>query len=455
MQPTPKSHAIVLGGSMAGMLAARVLSACFDEVTIVDQDELPPVGQQRRGVPQGRHTHGLLAGGQFALERLLPGLSQELLSAGAVPADMANEVRWFHQGGCLARFRSGLDGMVLSRPLLEGIVRRRVTAISNVRFLEGGRVQGLLASADRSRITGVRVGNTVHPASLVVDATGRGSQSPQWLEQFGYPAPGEERVEVSLVYTTRLFRHSPGALGGDAAAVIPPTPQGKIGGVMLRQEGARWTVTLIGHFGKQAPEELNGFIDYARHLPAPYIYEVVRHAEPLGNALSARFPASLRRRYEKLRRFPQSFLVTGDAICSFNPIYGQGMSVAALEAEALQDCLRGGTDGLAPRFFQRAGQIVDIPWSIAVGNDLRMPETKGPRTAGVAFINWYMARLHKAAHHDPTVAMAFHQVANLLAPPPSILHPRIASRVVLGNLGFVAPGKPARKEAPIQALRGQ
>jgi hypothetical protein len=227
--------------------------------------------------------------------------------------------------------------------------------------------------------------------------------------------------------------------------VVPPTPEGKRGGVMLAQEGDRWTVTLIGHHGQVAPLEVDGFVEYARTIPAPYIHEVIQHAEPLGEATSARFPHSLRRRYEKLDRFPEGYLVFGDAISSFNPIYGQGMSVAALESIELAASLAEGSDGLARRFFQRAAKVVDMPWAISVGNDLRMPETVGPRNAGVNFINWYMSKLHRAAHTDPVTALAFFQVANLLAPPPSILKPNVAWRVLVGNMK--ARPKPVQRAA--------
>jgi hypothetical protein len=241
-------------------------------------------------------------------------------------------------------------------------------------------------------------------------------------------------VEVALAYTTSFFRRRVEDLNGDGAALVPPTPEGKRGGVMLAQEGDRWTLTLIGHFGQAAPPELEGFIEYARTLPAPFIYDVIRNAEPLGDPVSARFPASVRRRYEKLRRFPEGYLVFGDAISSFNPIYGQGMSASALEAVELGKILAESTNNLAIRFFQRAAKVVDMPWAIAVGNDLRMKETVGPRNAGTSIINWYMSKLHHAAHHDPVPALAFHLVGNLLAPPPSVMHPRVAWRVLLGNL---------------------
>ena len=288
-----------------------------------------------------------------------------------------------------------------------------------------------------ARITGVQGASAELRADMVVDTMGRGSSSPQWLEAIGYRKPVEERVEVALAYTTRFFRRHRAQLNGDIAVIVATTPEGKRGGVMLAQEGDRWTVTLIGHFGHAAPPELAGFVEYARSLPAPLIHEVVRDSEPLGEPMTARFPASIRRCYEKLDRFPEGFLVFADAISSFNPIYGQGMSVAALEAMELQAALAEGPQDLARRFFRRAGKVVDIPWSISVGNDLRMPETVGRRNAGVNFINWYMAKLHKAAQSDPVPTMAFFRVANLLAPPPSVMHPKVVWRVLMGNLSRV------------------
>ncbi len=446
-------HAIVVGGSMAGLLCARVLADHCGHVTIVERDSFPATVENRRGVPQGRHTHGLLASGRAVLERFFPGLSQELITAGAVQGDLARDGRWFMQGACLAKFTSGLNGLLMSRPFLETAVRRRVLALPNVQARENATVDEPAATADHARVTGVKVGGETLAADLVVDTTGRGSHSPQWLEGMGYSRPAEERVEVALAYTTRWFRRRPEHLDGDIAVVSPPTPEGKRGGVMLAQEGWRWTLTLIGHFGQAAPQDLEGFIEYARTLPAPYIYEVIRDAEPLGDPVSARFPASVRRRYEKLPRFPEGYLVFGDAISSFNPIYGQGMSVAALEAVELDETLGQGCQDLAKRFFARASKVVDIPWSVAVGNDLRMKETVGPRSAGLNIINWYMSKLHKAAHRDPVPALAFHRVGNLLAPPPSVMHPRVAFHVLLGNLRSHPAATAA--ERPVSAAAGK
>jgi len=444
---TNRKHAIVMGGSMAGLLAARVLSDHFAQVTLIERDALPAGPEQRRGVPQGRHTHGLLGGGRNVLERYFPGISQTLVDRGALTGDIVRETRWFFEGGCLNRPESGLRGLLLTRPLLESGVRERVLAIPNVVRRDDTAVEGLVFDASSQRVTGVRVAGETLAADLVLDATGRGSKTPQWLEAAGYEKPQEETVQVALGYCTRFFRRKPTDLNGDLAVICPATPEGKRGGVLLAQEGDRWTLTLIAYFGNYPPEDLKGYIDFAQTLPAPYIHEVIRTAEPLGDAMSTRYPASLRRRYERLKRFPGGFLVFGDAMCSFNPIYGQGMTVAALEAVELEKTLASGDGDLARSFFRRASRLVDIPWSIAAGGDMRFPETVGPRNAGVKFINWYLSKLHRAAHRDPVVALAFHKVGNLLAAPPSILHPRIAFRVLLGNV------KSARKSAQADPVR--
>ena len=351
---------------------------------------------------------------------------------------MVNGSRWFIEGGCFARRPSGERDLRVSRPLLEGTVRERVFSLGNITALEDCTVEGLIES--NGRVTAVKLGPRPIAADLVVDATGRGSQSPQWLEEIGYPKPEEERLEIGLGYATRLFRRRATDLDGDLAALIPKTPTGKRGGVMITQEGDRWTVTLYSHFGGYPTSELNGFIEFAKTLPAPYIHDVICRAEPICDGAVARFPASMRRRYETVERFPDGYLVVGDAISSFSPAYGQGMSCTALQAIELRNVLAQGNDKLARRFFPKAARIVDTPWNIVAGSDLRMPETKGPRNAKLRFMNWYISKLHRAAHHDPVAAEAFLRVSNFLAAPPSVFHPKIAIRVLKGNL---VPAKPA------------
>jgi 2-polyprenyl-6-methoxyphenol hydroxylase-like FAD-dependent oxidoreductase len=423
---------------MAGLLAARVLSDRFEEVVVFDRDRFPTEVSDRKGVPQGRHAHALLSSGRRTLESLFPGFVEELADKGALAVDIKG-LRWFDNGGYHARC-TGIEALLASRALLETHVRTRVKTLRNVRLIDGCDVESLTLTADSARVTGVRTkrvaggAEEVVSADLVVEASGRGSQTPAWLRAAGFQKPVEESIRVGLAYSTRVFRRRPEHLDGDFAMIIPSAPPGRRGGAMLAMEGDRWMVTLFGMLGDEPPTDAQGYVDFARSLPAPDIYNVVSGAEPLTDPLPFKYPASCRRRYENLERFPEGYLVFGDAICSFNPIYGQGMSVAALQAPALAASLSAGTGGLAKRFFTAAARVVDNPWLMAVGGDLRYPSVEGPRTAMGNFVNWYLGKLHIAARKDPKLTLAFHTVANLLADPPSLLKPNIAFRVARGNL---------------------
>jgi hypothetical protein len=304
--------------------------------------------------------------------------------------------------------------------------------------VENCTVQGLLAGEDRAAVKGVRVRigaiEQVIDADLVVDASGRGSSSPAWLESFGFAKPEEERIEIGIGYTTRVYRRRPTDLEGKLAVVIAGSGPNWRNGVILYQAEDRWIVSVGGYFGDHAPDDDQLFAAYAGSLPTSEIYDIVAHAEPLGDFVRYRYPANLRRRYERLARFPTGYLVFGDALCSFNPVYGQGMTVAAQEAVLLHECLTAGPADLAQRFFARAAAVVDTPWDIAVGNDLRHPKVEGARPAKVRFINWYIGKLHMAARHDAKLATAFLEVANLEAPPTRLLQPDIVMRVIRGNL---------------------
>ncbi len=454
MRPS-NHHAVVVGASMAGLAAARVLADAYERVTVLDRDTLPAAAEPRRGVPQARHAHALLASGRAALEELFAGLTDELVAAGALVADSQGDFRWYNDGHKLRQVPSGLPALMVSRPLLEDRVRERVRALGNVRLVDRCQVTGLAATPDGRGVDGVRVigrggGEELVRADLVVDATGRGSRGPAWLEELGYRRPVEEQVHVGITYTTRVYRRRPEHLGGDIGAVVGPTPELRRGGGILAMEGDRWIVTLFGYFGEQAPADAEGFAAFAATLAAPDIFEVVRDAEPLEDARVTRYPASVRRRYGRLDRFPDGLLVVGDADCRFNPIYGQGMTVAAREALALRDCLRQGPTGLGLRFRMRTDAIVDIPWEIAVGSDLRFPEVEGPRTAKVRLVNAYLARLHVAAATDPEVGRAFLRVVNLIDPPERLLRPATALRVLRGQ----RRPRPARPAPDMPALEG-
>jgi 2-polyprenyl-6-methoxyphenol hydroxylase-like FAD-dependent oxidoreductase len=428
-------QAVVLGGSMAGLLAARVLSDHYEQVTIVERDELPEGGEPRPGVPQGRHSHGMLACGARIIERLMPGVTAQLMPPEAGQVDVLRFGRWFNNGVFAARGDSGLETFAVTRPLLEAVVRARVTALANVAVIDGHAASGLIA--DGPSVTGARIrprrggAEAELPADFVVDATGRGSRAPAWLAELGYAPPEEDTVEVGLGYATRFYRRSPDDLDGDVIVNVAAVPPNRRMGIAMAVEDHRWIVTLAGLLGDHPPLDDEGFLAFAARLPTPVIHDLIARIEPLTDAVRTRFPAHRRVRYERLDRLPAGFVALGDAIASFNPVYGQGMSVAAQEAEVLGALLaeRALAD-LPRRFYRAAAKTIDVPWDIAVGNDLRFAEVHGPRGARVRLVNRYIGRLQRVAGRDPAVARAFFAVGNLVAPPTSLLRPGIALRVL-------------------------
>jgi 2-polyprenyl-6-methoxyphenol hydroxylase-like FAD-dependent oxidoreductase len=436
-------HAVVLGASMGGLLAARVLADHVERVTILERDAIDAAPAHRKGVPQGRHAHGLLAAGALALERLFPRLRVELLAAGAMPNDPGVDMRWHMFGGYKTRGEIGNDSLMVSRPLLEAAVRRRVRALPNVTLVDRADVHGLLAREDGAGaiVRGVRVddggGARELVADLVVDAGGRGSRTPAWLRALGYEPPPEERVPVDVTYTTRVLARDPSHIDGLLGVLVAPdAPRGRRGAALLAIEDGRWILTMIGVLGERAPTDDAGFLAFARSLPAPEVAAVVERARPIGDFVTYRFAASVRRRYERLARFPRGLVVFGDALASFNPIYGQGMTVATQEALALSTALGEGTlETVAARFFPRATRAVDNPWTIAVGEDLRYPEVPGPRPLPVRVLHRYLAAVHRATMTDAVVCRAFHRVSNMLAAPPSLMRPEILARVAVAALG--------------------
>jgi 2-polyprenyl-6-methoxyphenol hydroxylase-like FAD-dependent oxidoreductase len=430
-------RAVVLGGGMAGLLAARVLAEAYAEVLVVDRDELTDVRGPRRGVPHGRHAHALLARGQQILEDLFPGLQADLVAAGVPVGDLAGNLRWYFNGQRLRPADSGLVSVSATRPVLEAHVRARVSALPNVELMQRYGIRGLKATPDRSRITGVRVlsedeGSPEEflDADLVVDATGRGSRTPVWLEELGYERPKEDRMKVDLAYTTRHYRLYSDPYGTDLSINPVASPANPRGAFFPKLEDGSSQLSLTGLLGDHPPTDSDGFLTFVKTLSAPEIYEAVRNAEPLDDAVTFRFPASVRRRYERLARFPDGLLVIGDGVCSFNPVYGQGMTVAALEAIALRNLLRLGAEPQPRRFFRDIALTINSPWDISAGGDLAFPGVEGPRNLKTRLGNAYMARLHAAAVNDADVTRAFFRVAGLVDPPQALMRPGLILRVL-------------------------
>jgi 2-polyprenyl-6-methoxyphenol hydroxylase-like FAD-dependent oxidoreductase len=432
--------AVVVGAGVGGLLAALVLRGFYDHVTVLERDSLASTTEARGGVPQGPHIHALLARGTQVLDILLPGMREALAADGVPTGDVLADARWYYNGYRLRRSRADLAGLAITRPHLEYEIRRRVAALSGVEFRTSCRASGLALSPDSRAVCGVRVRHAgssspevTLPAGLVVDASGRGSHTSRWLAENGYPPPKAERVRVDLGYSTCWFDMPEDVLGNDTGIVVGATPARCRGGGMCRTADGRWLVSLFGYAGNHPPVTDDGFVAFAAELLTSEIYDALCKASPLGAVVQYRFPYAVRRRYERLSRFPEGLVVIGDAACSFNPIYAQGMSVAADQALILREHLRLGT-GSVHGFRRAAARASRTAWNMSVAGDLRIPEVDGPRTARVRLANAYTDHICRAAREDPAVARAFVRVANLVDPPGRLLRPGMVARVLAGGL---------------------
>jgi 2-polyprenyl-6-methoxyphenol hydroxylase-like FAD-dependent oxidoreductase len=473
MDRTGRGRAVVVGGGIAGLLAARVLAEHHLEVRVLDRDGGEPDrdgvepdrdafrgSDARRGVPQGRHIHALLPRGREVLEELFPGLTGQLVDLGAPSGDLLGEARLHLSGHRFVRADADLMVVSVSRPTLEACIRARVRALPNVRMGPPTDVLGLVTTPCGGRVRGVRVlrradgsAQELLDAVVVVDAMGRGSRTPTWLRELGYAPPPAERIAVDLGYATRHYRLDPAVLGGDWGTLQGPTPACPRGGVLARIEGDRWTATLFGMLGDHPPTDPAGFADFAGSLPCPELARSIRAGDPLDDPVAFRFPASVRHRYERLRRLPAGLLPIGDAVCSLNPIYGHGMTVAALQAVALRDEVR--PDGAADprRWARRVAAIVDAPWDVVVGGDLAFPPVDGPRTPKVRLLGAYVARLHAAAAVDPLLAIAFARVMALIDAPASLVRPGTVVRVLRGGRPAAHTQRPTPTTRPHEEVR--
>ena len=435
-----RQHAVVLGAGWAGLVHAIPLARRFDRVTLVDRDVLPHGPEARRGVRHGEHIHLLVPGGLARLEELLPGVTAELSAAGA---HLIDATRWrFHMGGGRLKLADAeLTITGATRPLIESVVRDRVLSMERVELLDGWSAQELTTTPERDRVTGVRVQSQKDPhrertlsADVVVDTTGRGSRTPRWLTDLGYGRVEEQRLKVDVHYTTRLFRRDPADLDGCQNVLVDIPPDGSRGGVALAVEDGRWLVTLIGMTGERPPMELDRFVDYARSLGVPDLYDIVRDAEPVGDAHQHAFPMSSWRRYDRLPRLPERYLVSGDAVCSFDPRFGQGMTVAVIEAmEAGRVIDDGDLDNAGSRLLTASRWAVQDAWDLATGSALANPQIDGPRPLSWRVTNAYLKRLLSAAHDDEVVASSFIRVIGMLARPSELMRPHILARVLTGS----------------------
>ncbi|MET7679769.1 FAD-dependent monooxygenase [Streptomyces sp. NPDC005423] len=449
-------RAVVIGAGLAGLLAAASLSAHADEVIVLERDELPAGPEHRRGLPQGRHAHLLMSGGLAAMEELVPGagLRGRLLAAGAHEISLSSGMLALTAEGWMRRWRHEGPRMVTcSRALLDWVVRAAVLAGTGARVRTA---RGLGLTGDAGRVTGVRIstdaGEEVLDADLVVDAGGRGSRVTRWLAELGVSGVRERTVDSGLVNATRVYRRPEGAehfpltvLQADPYASRPGRS-----GMVLPIEGDRWMVSLAGTRGGEPPADPDGFLRYMLELPDPILGRLVSGAEPLTDVHVSHSTHNARRYLEKVREWPEGLVVLGDALATFNPAYGQGMSVAALEVRVLKRELARaglGAAGLARRVQRGAAGPVEGAWATAIGQDVWYPATRGgdPGT-GDRLVARYSRRLLRSATGSYPAAAALWDVTSLEAGPSRLLRPGALLAAANGPLLPRLPGPPLTPE---------
>lgn len=452
-------HAIVVGGSIGGMLAARVLADHFDKVTVIERDQLPAGGEHRPGVPQARHLHFLLKRGLMAAEELFPGLTADLQAAGSHLLDQGGDFRILYRSGWSPRKEIGLEFCTFTRPLLETTVRRHLMASPQVSFLEGFEVAGLVLSEDRSRVTGVTVQARHHDpnvpeatltlqAELVIDTSGRGSKAPEWLEAAGFARPEETVVDAFWGYATRIYEPVEDfKKDWKVLFLMNRPPYQPRAGIIQPIEGNRWLVTIAGVMHDYPPTDEEGFLRFARSLSSPELYRAIEHARPLSRIWGYRRTENRLRHYDTAD-VPAGFAALGDSVCAFNPVYGVGMTVIGLEALELRDALRRGKGRLDSRRFQkRVAELVAGSWALTTGEDLRWPATQGGKiTAKVKLMHWYIEQVMQLIPRSEEVYRRFQEVNHMLKAPTALFHPRVLGPVLRQAFG---PKQQASKPQPV------
>ncbi|GHO91085.1 hypothetical protein KSF_011330 [Reticulibacter mediterranei] len=445
---SPSHHAVVIGGGIAGLLAARVLLNYFDQVTLIERDHYPEEPVARSGIPQGTHVHILFMRGQQILEDFFPGIKDKLVKRGAIEADFSNDYLYRFQSGWLPRAPSQLQGYACTRLLLEWQIRQELQAYQRVQIIEGHEVVGLLSSNNRQAVTGVRLrerqperagesqSRPLH-ADLVIDASGRFSHAPRWLEELGYQPPLETVVNAFLGYATRVYAPPTDHSRTWKGMLIQSNPPENLRtGFVWSVEGNRWQVLLVGAGKDYPPTQEADFLTFAKGLIDPLLYEVIRDAQPLSPIYSYRRTENRLRHFERLKRQPEKFIVLGDACCALNPIYGQGMTVAALGTVALDTWLGdkhsdGSQRGRSQDFQKKLARVNALAWQFATGSDYRVPGNEGKA------LNWasrlqhrYMDSLMEMLPTDKEVHDAFMEVLHLKQPPGILLHPNFLLKVL-------------------------
>ncbi|MCQ6281315.1 NAD(P)/FAD-dependent oxidoreductase [Bacillus sp. EB600] len=437
-----RNKAIIIGGGIAGKLAARVLSDFFKEVVIIEQDQEPEGPFPRKGVRQGEHLHALLLAGQYGLEELFPGITEKFYLSGAVKINSTKDLAWFHHGVWKLRFDGGYRTTLQTRPHLEWHIQQYIDRISNISFHYNQVVKDYLFNANENRIYGVEMEARDHSiktvtADLIVDASGVSSITTYWLKNRGINIPNE-KVDIGLSYVSKSFQ-LPDSKARDwkIKIVYPNPPHEKIGGTISKVEGEKYIVTINGYQNEIQEKEVvkndNGFLELSKKLPKLDIYEEIKNAIPLSKTSIYRVPQIIWKRYDKVKNLPHGLLLIGDTVCRIDPVFGQGMSISVLEALALQKRFQDRSDSLQkiiPAFHKKTAKIIAPIWNMVIVEDFRYPTISGKKPIGLTFQQWFAKNIFLLSSENEMIYNTFIKVMNLVQPMTILMHPKILRSVL-------------------------
>ncbi|MFH6942763.1 NAD(P)/FAD-dependent oxidoreductase [Flavobacterium sp. FlaQc-50] len=437
---TKREHAVVIGGSMAGLVTARVLSKHFRNVTIIEKDKVNDKPETRKGQPQTRHIHLVLAQAMNILLGYFPSLKKELIEAGALELDVCNDYNWYSYGGYKKKGVTGITALTMTRELLEYHVKKHVLSIGNITILDETKALEMkMKDENVYALVLEKAGEKqLINTDFVVDASGRGTRAYKWLEQHGYATPEETKIKIDIMYVTILLERKeiPQGKKAEVISYTPDAPNEKLGAVLMPIEENRWVLTLIGMRGVEPPQNDEELLKFLKGLPISGLYDTVSEAKRLTDFLVFKCPHSIRRHYEKLKKFPGSYVVLGDAVSNFNPMYAQGMASSICQAKVLDEVLTiiPANDKVFKPHIKKVNDVIEDFWTAGSYEDFKYPETEGEKPVGLKMVNGYMKALQKAANKDTELFKEILEVAGYLKSGKTLFRPKIMWKVFKTNL---------------------
>ena len=437
---TNREHAAVIGGSMAGLVAARVLSNHFKKVTIIEKDKVTNKPETRKGQPQTRHIHLVLAHAMNILSEYFPSLKKELIENGALELDVGNDYNWYSYGGFKKKGVTGITALTMTRELLEYHVKKQVLEIQNITIQDETKAIEMNMREENVKALIIEKAGERHviDTDFVVDASGRGTRAFKWLEQYGYPTPEESKVKIDIMYVTILLERKkmPQGEKTEVISYTPDAPKEKLGAVLMPIEDDRWVLTLIGMRGAVPPQNDEELLKFLKELPITELYDTIADAKRLTDFAVYKYPNSVRRHYEKLKKFPGSYLVLGDAVSSFNPMYAQGMASSICQAKILDEVLKStpSNEEVFKPYINKVNKVIEDFWTSGAYEDFKYPETEGEKPVGLKMVNGYMKAFQKAANKDTELFKELLEVAGYLKSGKELFRPKILWKVFKGNI---------------------